>query len=124
MRLPIQPKPLSLAIDDWTDCEPFVENTRAVLIHRVRHVGVHKISDKWPAHLAVHAWCGTAYTGLKKFTFLDEPPHGRLLCERCEAIAVKHDQPSAEQLVGRHVHFGKVVAQQTCCDQMEASHDH
>jgi hypothetical protein len=37
MKLPIKAKPKSLAIYDYTECEPFVENVRAVLIHRVRH---------------------------------------------------------------------------------------
>lgn len=115
MKLLIQPRPRSLGIESWTECEPFVENTRAVLIHRVRHVELHKIGDKWPAHLAVHAWCGNGYTGMKKFTFLDDLPAGRLLCQRCEVTATANDQPSAEQLVGRHVHLGKVVAQQVCC---------
>jgi hypothetical protein len=116
MKLPIKARPKSLAIYDYTECEPFVENARAVLIHRVRYLSEHKISDRWPGHFAVQAWCGTSFTGHpKKFTFLDAPPEGKLLCERCEVAAFAANQPTAESIVGRHVHIGKVVAQQTCC---------
>lgn len=117
MRLPIQPKPRSLAIDDWADCEPFVENTRAVLIHRVRYVGEHRISKKYEPHLAVETWCGTVYTGMRKFTFLDRIPDGKLLCERCEVAAFAHEQPTAASLVGHHVHLGRCIPQQTCCQE-------
>lgn len=115
MKLPLKVRPKSLAVKHWHECEPFVENTRAVLIHRVRYVGEHRISKKYEPHLAVETWCGTVYTGMRKFTFLDDLPAGRLLCQRCEVAAIANDQPSAEQLVGRHVHLGKVVAQQVCC---------
>lgn len=121
MRVQLKAKPRSLAIDDWEDCEPFLDNARAVLIHRVRYVSVHKISSQWPAHLAVVAWCGTSFSGLKKFTFLDEPPKSKLLCERCEVAAFAHGQPTAEQLVGHHVHLGKLVAQKTCCKPARAA---
>lgn len=115
MKLPIKPRPKSLAVSHWSEVEPFVENTRAVLIHRPRCVAVHRISDKYAPHLAVETWCGTTYTGTKKFTFLTRIPKKRLLCERCEANATKHEQPSAESIMKRHVHLGRVVAQQTCC---------
>ena len=49
------------------------------------------------------------------FTFLDAPPDGKLLCDRCETMALALGMPSADSLVGRHVHRGKVVAVQTCC---------
>jgi len=115
MRLPIKPRPKSLAISHWAEVEPFLENTRAVLIHRPRYVSVHQISKKYAPHLAVETWCGTTYTGTKKFTFLDRIPKGRLLCERCEVNAFAHEQPSAESIMKKHVHLGRVIAQQTCC---------
>lgn len=115
MRLPIEAKRNSLAVDHWREVEPFVENTRAVLIHRPRYVSIYKISEKYHAHLAVEAWCGTSFTGLKKFTFLDRIPDGKLLCRRCEVAAFAAGQPTASSIVGGHVHLGKVVAQQACC---------
>lgn len=99
----------------WVDCKPFVENSMAVLIHRPRYVTTHKIGPKWPAHLAVHAWCGNGATGTTKFTFLDAPPDGRLVCARCEAKALSAGLPASADLAGRHVHLGSVVAVQTCC---------
>lgn len=99
----------------WVTCRPFVENSRAVLIHRPREVTTHKIGPKWNAHIAVHAWCGTTMTGTKKFTFLDAPPAGRIVCARCEDAAVGAGLPSSTQLVGEHVHTGGVVAVSRCC---------
>ena len=47
--------------------------------------------------------------------FVDVPPDDALLCSRCEAVAVEAGLPSADSLAGRHVHLGKCVAVQTCC---------
>ena len=117
MKLPIKVRPKSLAIKHWRECEPFVENSRAVLIHRVRYVGEHRISEKYEPHLAVETWCGTVYTGMRKFTFLDRLPSGKLLCERCEVSAFAHGQPAAAEIVGGHVHLGRCIPQQTCCQE-------
>lgn len=100
----------------WTSSKPFVENKLAVLIHRPRHVTIHKISDRWPAHLGLHCWCGNCMTGTTKFTFLDAPPEDSILCARCESAAVANGLPSASELVGRHVHVGGVVAVRHCCE--------
>lgn len=117
MKLPIKTALKSLAVSHWTEVEPFLENSRAVLIHRPRYVAEHRISERWQPHLSVTAWCGNTFSGRKQFTFLDAPPEGRLLCERCEVAAFAKGQPTAESIVGHHVHFGKVVAVQTCCAQ-------
>lgn len=101
----------------WTACEPFVENSRAVLIHRVRHVTTHQTSSKDRPHLAVHCWCGNGMTGTKKFTFLSAPPDGKLLCARCEDVATKRNMPSAYELTGKHVHLGRLVPHQLCCTE-------
>ena len=104
-----------LAAAVWTRCAPFVLNERAVLVHRPREVTTYNL-HKQP-HLAVHYWCGGAATGGIKFTFLSSPPENRLLCERCEVLAVAAKLPSADTLSGRHVHVGKVKALQTCCNK-------
>ena len=101
----------------WSECSPFIENSKAVLIHRPRFVSTFQIGPKYKAHIAVRGWCGNHFTGLKKFTFLDSPPYGALVCERCERAAMKMGEPSSHALVGRHVHLGHVVAQQSCCIQ-------
>jgi hypothetical protein len=99
----------------WTACEPFVENTMAVLIHRVRHVRTHKIGEKWPVHLGVSCWCGNTMTGTKKFTFLAAPPVDAIVCARCEEAAVRVGLPRSEEIVGAHVHTGGVIAVRDCC---------
>lgn len=103
----------------WTSCEPFVENAKAALIHRPRYVTTHKIGPRWAAHHAVHNWCGSVFTGTSKFTFLGEPPIGRIVCARCEDAAVAAGLPSSSEIAGRHVHTGGVVAVARCCDHTE-----
>ncbi len=100
----------------WATCRPFVENSKAVLIHRPRRVSMHRISEKYRAHIAVENWCGNTHTGGKKFTFLDSPTKGRIVCARCEQKAVESGLPSSSQLAGRHVHIGGVVAVAHCCN--------
>lgn len=116
MKIALQKAPrLSRGIP-WTACEPFIENTRAILIHRVKHVTTHKIGDRWPAHLAVTCWCGNSISGTKNITFLAEPPQEKLVCARCEDAAVKAELPTSAQLSGRHVHTGGLVAVARCCE--------
>ncbi len=98
--------------------KPFVMNDLAVLIHRPRTIALYNL-HKYP-HLGIHQWCGNAHTGMKKFTFLDEVPVGRLLCAACEARALMAGLPSADVLCGRHVHLGKMVPKQVCCDHPAA----
>ena len=102
----------------WKACLPFVENKRGVLIHRPRNATTYTI-HRLP-HIGIGFWCGSAVTGKSdKFDFLSAPPEGRILCERCEAYAVAHGLPSADELAGRHVHKGRTVAVVTCCDNAE-----
>lgn len=104
----------------WLSCQPFVENSRAVLIHRPRTVTTHKLGQKYKSHIAIGYWCGNSQTGTTKFTFLDAPPEDRILCARCEEKAVEAGLPSAAELAGRHVHIGGVVAVRHCCNEGDA----
>lgn len=99
----------------WASCSPFIENRKAVLTHRPRYVTTHKIGAQWKSHISIGCWCGNSFSGTKKFTFLDAPKTDALLCARCECAAVKAGLPSSSEIVGRHVHIGRVVAQQLCC---------
>lgn len=102
----------------WKACLPFVENKRGVLIHRPRNATTYSI-HKLP-HIGISFWCGMGVTGKSdKFDFLDQPPEGRILCERCEAMAVKNGLPRADELAGKHVHKGRTVAVVTCCTSVK-----
>lgn len=98
----------------WESCLPFLDNSRAVLIHRPRCVSTMKIFRE--PHLAVMNWCGNGFAGTRNLTFLSAPPDNKLLCERCEQAAVAAGLPSAFELAGRHVHTGRLVAVRTCCE--------
>lgn len=106
----------------WASSKPFIENSRAALIHRPRRVTTHTLlSPRWPAHIAVHAWCGNSATGSKKFTFLDAPGTDQIVCARCEEKAVAAGLPTSSALAGRHVHLGGVVAVRYCCIKQETN---
>jgi hypothetical protein len=95
--------------------EPFVENTRAVLIHRVRHATIHTVlADRWGPHLSVTNWCGNGFSSRKHLSFLAAPPTGKLVCARCEENAVQMGQPSSSEIAGRHVCLGGVRAYSAC----------
>ncbi len=98
----------------WASSKPFVENRRGILIHRPKSVMTYKAhwGETYPI---IDYWCGASANGTDKFTFLDEPPHEKLVCARCEIEATRHNVPPSEQVVGRHVHVGSVVGVRTCC---------
>lgn len=100
--------------------KPFAEATRAKLAHRVRYLTLYekvRLND----HYAVSMWCGssTCRTDIDDLGLTDQP--SRLLCERCEAMAVLHGQPTSDELAGRHVHTGRLVPKQTCCQEERES---
>lgn len=88
----------------------------AALIHRPRIVVTHQISKKYRPHTSVTMWCGSTQSGTKKFTFLDAPPKGRIMCHRCEEKAIEAGLLSSSQLAGEHVHIGGVIAVAHCCN--------
>lgn len=100
----------------WASCLPFVENSRGTLIHRPRRASTYNIHRSGP-HIGVEFWCGMHVSTSKgNLTFLSSPADGKILCERCEAIAVLRGLPTADELAGRHVHKGKTIAVSTCCE--------
>ena len=116
MKIALQrPKDVRHAAAVWRSCLPFVNNERAVLVHRPRSIltfNIHRIP-----HLGVHYWCGNMSTGNKKFTFLATAPEEKPVCQRCEDAAVEAGLPSTDELCGAHRHKGVVVAVQTCCKE-------
>lgn len=102
----------------WATCAPFVENSRGLLIHRPRQVSTYAMSHRIETHIGIGYWCGNNVSGDNNLTFLDTlPMGGKLLCARCEEAAVANGLPSADDLVGRHVHKGGLIAIQSCCKE-------
>lgn len=116
-KLPLERKPFDAKHGfPWVSCAPFVENARGTLIHRPRSGATYNV-HAYP-HVAVNFWCGmTSTSDGKNLTFLAAPPEDKILCARCEAIAVANGLPSADELAGRHVHVGRTVAVMTCCKE-------
>lgn len=102
----------------WATCAPFVDNSRGLLIHRPRQVSTYAKTGVIRTHIGIGYWCGNHVSGDNNFTFLDTlQQDGKLLCARCEEAAVANGLPSADDLVGRHVHKGGLVAVQSCCKE-------
>lgn len=109
---------------NWKSALPFLENSRAVLIHRPKSVATVAKSAiyKYPYFVA-SMWCGATFTNDRCWTFLEAPPDGKIICARCEAMAVGQGLPSSDSLVGRHVHIGGVKAYVSCCKNIEVNDD-
>ena len=101
-------------------CEPFIFNTRGVLMHRVRFCKIHTClyDTIGHCHFSFEYWCGNCTTS-EHCELYDHPPENRVLCERCEAMAVSHGQPPADELAGYHVHKGRARVFKTCCSEEE-----
>lgn len=107
--------------DHWEESEPYFVNPRGVLIHRVRSVRTYRDGEK-VTHYSMTCLCGEQFGFHNLENLVAEPPEGRLLCARCESVAAEKGLPSSEELTGRHVHVGKLVAKQVCCqDRKDAN---
>lgn len=93
----------------WRDSLPFVANKAGKLIHRPK--GVTLFNTPRGSHIAVHYYCDQGVTDNQskgKLSFSDSIDADDMLCEACEARAVMAGFPSASEIVGRHVHIGKL----------------
>ena len=101
---------------------PFVINKRGTLVHRPYSACVYNIHAS--PHIGVHFLCGMSVCDNRSrnnLTFTDYLDEGKLLCERCEEIAIKKRMPTTNQIVGRHVHTGRTKGVITCCAQKETA---
>lgn len=99
----------------WKAALPFVDNERATLVHRIRYGSTYHIHKR--PHIAVQFWCGMSVTASDgHLHFLATPPDGKILCERCEAAAIKAGLQTSDEIAGRHVHKGRTAAVVTCCE--------
>jgi hypothetical protein len=93
-------------------CLPFVDNSRAVLIHRPRYACLY--SGWREPYMAIHFHCGLAICGGKNITFLEQPPQDKFVCQMCELNATAKGHQTSSQLASRHVHVGGMKAVQLC----------
>lgn len=98
----------------WKRGRPFFQNPRGLLTHRVRSVKTH-LRDGKISHYSCDYLCGNGGRFDSRDDLLIEPPEGRMVCQLCEFTAKRQGKPSADELVGRHVHVGKLRVEQVCC---------
>ena len=100
--------------EDYVEGPAFVDNPRAVLIHRVRACYDHTRHGE-VSHYTVQLECGAFFGSQGSVELVDTFPRDRILCAHCEAKAVAHGKPPATKLLGRkHVCIGGVRAYRTC----------
>lgn len=95
----------------WSKALPFFKNSRGLLIHRVESVTTYVYPHR--SHIAVTYLCNNSTTS--EGEFLAVPPKDRLVCESCELMAKRKRKPSADELVGHHVHIGHIRVERSCC---------
>lgn len=104
----------------WKKAAPFMVHPRRHLVHRVRRARTYIDGNGKPRHDIAEFWCGATGSGQPVTEFLtDKVPKDRLLCARCESVAVSHGQVTAAKLCGRHVCTGRMVVQRQCCQSGE-----
>lgn len=105
------------SFQNWVKAPPFACNPRGQLIHRVRDAATVLWSGE-PSHIGIGFLCGNQMNcGIEEVdkVLVADPPKGKLLCVRCELMAQAKNLPSGNDLAGRHVHRGTLVATQVCC---------
>lgn len=99
---------------------PFAVNSRGVLVHRVRSLGIFLSIDGAYSHHSAHYHCNAFASGV---SLVAEPDQAAIVCHVCEARCKYLGLPSAEELVGRHVHVGRKVAIANCCSGVVVDHE-
>ena len=100
----------------WEEGLPFFINYRGVLIHRVHYIITHLRDDGTPRHASVGYWCNNTGSP-RNGKLLAEPPESRLVCSMCEAKAVAAGELRSSELIGKHVHIGRMKPVRICCQE-------
>ena len=97
---------------------PFVINSRGLLVHRPKSLGLHCVHEDFGGSRHEHCeyWCGNSSNDTGNLTYLNDVESHLVLCTKCEASAVAAGRRRAEEIVGRHVHIGGIRAVAHCCD--------
>lgn len=102
---------------NYTHSAPFFENPRGILIHRVR--ALYRLSfgdrDWW----IIDYWCENTAHSKAVDPGLVFDPGKKLICTRCEANAIAHEEKSSSELAGRHVCTGSIRVVNNCCPQTQ-----
>lgn len=99
---------------------PFFDNPRGVLIHRVR--ALFRLQFKGERHWwIVEYWCENGGRSEDIDSDLRFDPGEKLVCARCEAIAVAKGQKTSSQIAGRHVCTGVCRPVNTCCPKVDTN---
>ncbi len=99
----------------WSRSLPFFRSSAGVLLHRVSSV-LDFIKNGKVTHSAVHYLCNNTSFVRRGAEFVADPKaDGRLVCTACERVAQQKRLPSADKIVGHHVHLGRLIAVQVCC---------
>ncbi len=101
----------------WPRSLPFFRANAGLLFHRVAYVTDHLRHDGKVSHTSIHYICNNSSFIRGESEFVADPSKsGRLVCTACEFHAAMKRKPTADQIVGHHVHVGRLRVEQACCD--------
>jgi hypothetical protein len=96
---------------------PFFRANAGMLFHRVAYICDYFRHDGRRSHTAVHYLCNnSSFIRGESELVADPSKSGRLVCTACEFHAARKGKPSADKIVGHHVHVGKLRVEQACCE--------
>jgi hypothetical protein len=98
----------------YQESAPFFENPQGVLIHRVKSLYLLEFNGGRQWYI-VDYWCGNNARPREVDDGLLFDPGNKLICARCEAMAVAKGLKTSSELAGRHVCSGVCVPVNTCC---------
>jgi hypothetical protein len=99
---------------NYRQSAPFFENPRGVLIHRVR--SLYRLTfQEGRSWFIVDYWCENGARPEEVDDGLLFDPGSKLVCARCESLAVAKGEKSSSELAGRHVCTGVCRPVNTCC---------
>lgn len=99
---------------NYSESEPFFNNPRGVLSHRVRAVFKLDCTHYKMPRLIFEYWCESSGSAHDETDLVSDPGH-RLVCVRCEANAIAKGEKTSSDLVGHHICTGVCRPVNTCC---------
>ena len=110
---------------NYEQSAPFFDNPRGVLIHRVRSLYQLTATYADEPWTIVEYWCGGHGRSDSSDSGLEFDPGMKLVCQRCEMIAMANGERSSSGLVGRHVCVGVCRPINVCsCPKGEQTDGH
>ncbi|MEG1092855.1 MAG: hypothetical protein RSE38_16075 [Acinetobacter sp.] len=100
-------QPVGLKLTAIKRSLPFLESTRGLYAHRIKHVTMQTFNGK--SHFIVKVWCGTSFCtggdGKGQTLFESSPTSGKPVCATCEGRYIGSGQAGDRVINGNPVMY-------------------